>query len=383
MGLFNRIGDFLWTPEKRALSSALLPPTREVNQQTVVAAEALTLPAIYRAVSTIAIAAKQMPIDTVRDDVVINSPDFIKQPHHASPRSTFIEQTVVSLATQGNAYWHIVRDANGKLLELVPLNPLDMRVETEAVTRKVVKYQYLGVDYAPDQIKHLKLLELPGRVYGLGPIQSAQADLRGFLDTRDYASNWFQKSGVPTGYLKTDQFLNDDQVAATKEAWNSTAGAKDGVAVLGNGFSYLPVYLKPEELQFLQVQQFSVQQIARLFGVPATLMLTQVEGSSMTYTNVSQEWLAFVRFSLMQYLIIIEDALSDFLVGRARAKFNLEAILRADTTTRYAAHASALTAGWMTRNEVRAVEDLPPLPEMETPIAPVTPEATNEGDANV
>jgi phage portal protein BeeE len=124
-------------------------------------------------------------------------------------------------------------------------------------------------------------------------------------------------------------------------------------------------------------------------------MMTAVEGSSMTYQNVSQEWLAFIRFSMMQYLIIIEDALSDFLPGQSRAKFNLEAILRADTTTRYAAHASALQAGWMTKNEVRAIEDLPELPEFEPQEAPVATEmpvedpvepvedTNSEGDANV
>lgn len=358
--------------EKRGMSDSLLPATRTTSSSVSVG-EAFSLPAVYRAVSTLAISAKQMGIDVVRNDRVVTSPAFIKKPNLDMSRSSFIEQTIISLASQGNAYWLIDRDANNNIVQFTPLNPLDMSIE-HTTAGKTTKFVYQGRDYAPEQIKHMRLLQVPGNVYGLGPIQAAQAELHGALEVRDYASQWFENSGIPSGYLNTDQFLNEDQVAAAKEAWNATAGAKNGVAVLGNSFRYTPVYLKPEELQFLQVQSFSVLQVARLFGVPASIMMTAVEGSSMTYQNVSQEWLAFIRFSMMQYLIIIEDALSDFLPGTSRAKFNLEAILRADTTTRYAAHASALQAGWMTKNEVRAIEDLPELPEFEAQ-APVAPEA--------
>lgn len=369
MGFINDLlGRFYKPPfeERAGMSEALLPPTRsETTYGKVSVGEALTLPAVYRAVSTLAITAKQMSIEVVRGDkVVANPPAFIKKPNVDMPRSSFIEQTVISLATQGNAYWLIDRDSNGQVINLTPLNPLDMRVEANS-KGKITKFIYAGADYNPEQIKHIPFLQVPGHALGLGPIQAAQAELHGAIETRDYAANWFENSGVPNGYLNTDQFLNEEQVAAAKKAWNDTAGAKNGVAVLGNSFRYTPVYLKPEELQFLQVQQFSTLQMARLFGVPASLMLTAVDGSSMTYQNVSQEWLAFIRFSMMQYLIVIEDALTDFLAGTSKAKFNLEVILRADTTTRYAAHASALQAGWMTKNEVRIIEDLPPLPEMD------------------
>lgn len=394
MGLFNDLVKRLApSVEQRAVSSEILPPSRNSAESSVGIGEAFSLPAVYRAISILTIATKQMSLDVVKNNEVVNAPAFIKKPNVDMPRSSFIEQTVVSLASQGNAYWMIERDPQGKVLNLTPLNPLDMRMESN-VNGKVTKYIYNGKDVAPQDIKHLKLLQVPGKAEGLGPIQSAQHELRGTLDTRDYASTWFSKSGVPGGILKTESIIDSSDAIQLKETWNQTAGAKNGVAVLGSGYSYQPVYLKPEEVQFLQVQQFSITQIARLFGVPASLMLAANEGTTMTYANVSQEWLGFVRFSLMQYLILIEDALTDFLPGSQRAKFNIEAILRADTTTRYAAHASALTAGWMTKNEVRAIEDLPERPEFESSATP-EPASTvdpvvedpnandNQGDTNV
>jgi HK97 family phage portal protein len=380
MGLFNDLVKRLApSVEQRAVSSEILPQTRSSAESSVGIGEAFSLPAVYRAISILTIATKQMSLDVVKNNEVVNAPAFIKKPNVDMPRSSFIEQTVVSLASQGNAYWMVDRDPQGKVLNLTPLNPLDMRMETN-VNGKVTKYIYNGKDIATDSIKHLKLLQVPGKAEGLGPIQSAQHELRGTLDTRDYATTWFSKSGIPGGILKTDSIIDSSDATQLKDTWNQTAGAKNGVAVLGSGYTYQPVYLKPEEVQFLQVQQFSITQIARLFGVPASLMLAANEGTTMTYANVSQEWLGFVRFSLMQYLILIEDALTDFLPGSQRVKFNIEAILRADTTTRYAAHASALTAGWMTKNEVRTIEDLPERPEFETS---TTPEPASTVDPTV
>ena len=386
MGIFNDILTAVIKPtEVRAVSSAILPPSRTTPESFVSVGEAFSLPAVYRAISILSIATKQMSLDVVRGDIKVTTPSLVRKPNVDMARSTFIEQTVVSLASQGNAYWLIERDTQNRVVNLTPLNPLDMQTETNLLDI-IIGYSYKGKQYSPKDIKHLKLLEIPGKKIGLGPIQAAAMDLRGTIETRDYATQWFQKSGIPSGILKTEDVIDGNEVSILKELWNNTAGGKNGVAVLGHGYDYVPVFLKPEDLQFLQIQQFNITQVARLFGVPSSLMLAENGGTTMTYANVSQEWLGFVRFSLMQYLIIIEDAMTDFLPNGQRAKFNVEAILRADTTTRYAAHQQAIAAGWMTKNEVRAIEDLPPLPEMETPVTPPVPVeavAEPEGDTNV
>jgi HK97 family phage portal protein len=379
MGFIENIVSRFVTPKtvERGMPAALLPANRAVQGSSVTVGEALTLPSVYRAISILTTTSKQMSIQTVRDDREVTSPSFIRQPNPLTSRSTFIEQTMVSLSTQGNAYWLIDRDSTGKLVALTPLNPLDMLVETDTAGR-IIRYQYQGITYLPQRIKHLTLFQPPGSPLGLGPIQAASASLHGAIELRDYASQWFEKGGVPSGVLKTDQFVSNEQVELAKEAWNATAGAKNGVAVLGSNWNYTPVYLKPEELQFLQNQAYSVTEVARLFGVPATLMLTSAEGTSLTYSNVSQEWLAFIRFTLMQYLIVIEDALTDFLPGRQKAQFNLEAILRPDTMTRYESYKLAAEAGWMTVDEIRAKEDMPPLGN------PVIVDPTlEEGETNV
>jgi phage portal protein BeeE len=91
-------------------------------------------------------------------------------------------------------------------------------------------------------------------------------------------------------------------------------------------------------------------------------MLAAVEGSSMTYSNVSQSWAEFQKFTLSRYTVEIETAFTDLMPRGTDVKFNYEGLLRPDVISRYAMHAQAMAAGWITADEVRRIENLPPLP---------------------
>lgn len=336
-------------------------PARGAASRSVSVGEAISLPMVYRAIQIHAIASKQLAIDTFRHGLQIDDHDLVRRPDPFISRPAWVEQSVVSLASTGNCYYEIIRDGAQNVAALPVLNPLDVRIKTNAAGR-VTGYEYRGDTFRPSQIKHITLLRLPGTAYGIGPIQAAQPDLRGAIDTRDYASNWFDKGGQPNGILKTDQVLNPQQAGEYKTRFNDSAGAKNGVAVLGNGMSYQPIFLSPKDVQFIEAQQFSVTSIARMFGTPASLMLASVEGGTQTYANVAQDWLAYVRFTLMGYLTEIEEAISSLLPGRQQARFNVETLLRSDTTSRYQSYKTGLEAGFLTLDEIRAIEHLPALP---------------------
>lgn len=347
--------------ESAGSNGPMTAPSRVEALRSVSVGEALTLPMVYRAIQIHAISGKQLSIDTMRGDERIEDHPLTRKPDPFMSRSAWIEQCIVSLASTGNCYWEIVGDVV-EPSALPVLNPLDVRIRTNREGR-VTGYYYRGREFRPSQIKHLTLMRVPGTAYGLGPIQAAQPDLRGAIDTRDYASTWFDSGGQPPGVLSTDQYLAPDQLTQWKTEWHANASAKNGVAVLGNGLTYSPIFLSPKDVQFIESQQFNVLTIARMFGTPASLMLTAVEGpsggKSQMYSNVEQDWLAYVRFSLMAYLVEIEDAITSILPGRQRARFNIEALLRADTTTRYAAHATAIGMGLYGAGYARRIELIP------------------------
>lgn len=348
-------------PPRPPAGSGVTPPApdRRVGVTTDVA---LGLDAVYRAVSIIATGLAQLSLDVERGGHPIAAPSWVKEPDAtAATTEAFWEETTNALALNGNAFWLVDRDRDsGVIRNLRHLPPLDVAVSLDTQTG-VRTYGWNGRDYTAREVRHLALLRIPGRGRGLGPIQAAQASLSGAVDLRDYSASWFRDAGVPTGTLTSDQHLSPEQAAEYKQRWNDAMRQQRGVAILGAGLAYEPVLLSPQEAQFIQSQQFTVTSLARLFGIPANLVLAAVEGSAMTYQNVAQADLSFVRWTLSKYTREIESAVSALLPRGQRARFNLDALLRPDTKSRYEAHAIALKNKWLTIDEVRAIEGYGPL----------------------
>ena len=340
-------------------SSSVVPPPRSATSG-VTTGDALSMASVYRAISILSTAIKQVGVHIYRDDEKLEStPLWIKQPDDKITRAEFMARTVNSIALAGNCFWLVSRNARGETVKLEVLNPFDMLIQSDDYGN-LLGYTYRGtIEYSIADIQHLKALTVPGNLYGLGPIQSCQPELAAIKDTRDYASTWFDKSGVPSGILKSDQMLSPDAAKAAKDSWNALGAG--GLVVLGNGLTYMPTYMNPRDSQFLENQAFGVQQIARLFGIPANMMLASVDGNSMTYTNIEQEQIAFTRYTLSQYYVEIEAAMSSLLPRGTEARMNIDALLRSDTLSRYQAHQIAVTAGFKTIDEVRRDEKLPPL----------------------
>jgi HK97 family phage portal protein len=345
--------------------SYIAPAPRDSSTLGVSQDQALSVSTVYRAVQILTTAASQLSLRLERNGTLVPAdqvPSLIKQPSLGMSRSEFVEQVVTSLAVSGNSYWLLNRPTDGTVANIDLLNPYQVHVSQDKQGRRW--YHHNGTKYPAADIKHLSLLKLPGKLTGLGPIQAARIELRGALDLRDYAATWFTTSGIPNGILSSDQVLTAEDAKTARERWNGTeenpVDNKQGVRVLGKGLKYSPILLNPADAQWLQNQQFTTTQIARLFGTPASLMLAAVEGNSQTYSNVEQDWIAFTRFTLMGYLRKIEEALTDLVVRGQTVRFNIETLLRTDTKTRYEAH--AIAAGrWLTVDEIRSIENLPPL----------------------
>lgn len=338
--------------------------------------QALSLVGVYRAVSIISTAVKQLPLNVYRGGVEIDPSPLVRQPNIEISRAAFLEQTVTSMALTGNAYWLLNRQTPADAVTNIEvLNPHLCQLVLDD-KGKPKGYAYGDKELPLWKVKHLRLLRVPGSHNGLGPIQAAQASVRGGIDLRDYSSNWFRDGGAPNGILKTDQVLSPEERAMYQDAWDSNNRAGK-TRVIGAGLNYQPIYLSPKDAQFIESQAFNKTEVATLFGVPAVYMLAD-GGNSMTYTNSIQADIAFVRYTLSQYVTEIEQAFSELIPRGQDARLIVEGLLRADQKTRFEGYA---LADFMTVNEKRAIEGLPPIEggnELAKPVAPA-PAVPNEG----
>lgn len=368
MGIMQRAFRLLTRSADTALATqypGIVPPARLASS-----ADPRGLAAVYRAVQVLTTACMQMSMTVERWGSRMDTPpSLVATPDPRMSASQWVTHMVASLALHGNAYALAERDQGGAVLALRPLTPTTVFLTQDPATHRL-RFYIEGAAVSADDVLHAHLQPLtPGEPIGLGPVQAGRADLDGARRVRDYSAQWFDGTGEPAGILSSPS-ATFEQALATRNAWNGLT--KDGeksdttpnpsrVKVLPTGFTYTPLHISPADAQWVEAQEFNTVQAARLFGIPSSLMMVNPTGGSTTYANIQDEWLNFIRFTLMAYLRPIEDAMTAFTAHGQTVRFNLDALMRPATAARYAAHAQALKAGFLTVNEVRALEGRPPL----------------------
>ena len=312
---------------------------------------ALTLTAVWRSVQILATTVSNLGIQTKRYatgmEMIIENPAFVNNPSLVVKRREFIYSTVSDLALYGNAFWYKQFDTAGRVVDVMQIPSNQVTVETDGdALNSPKRFVYLNKVYTANQIEHLQLFPRAGWLKGPSPIDTCSQDIVGALDLRDYQANWFSSGGVPTGVLKTGKEISPDDAQTITNTWNTKQATRQ-IAVLGNGFEYQQIALKPSEALFTEVSSQAVQGIARLFGIPPRKLVTGVDGTSDTYSNLVDEESAFFRETVQAYTRPIQDALSNCLPRGTRVEFMWEDLVLSKSD-RLAMWSDAIAAGIVT-----------------------------------
>lgn len=327
------------------------------------ATEPLQLSTVFRGVQVLQTAITGLPIVEQRGgrDLPDVSP-MVLQPDVSRSRRDFIADIVASLVLDGNAFTRIVRDWKGEIVtcEMLPPQYVTVTDESDDPACPDLRFSYLGHAYTADDVVHSKFLNVPGRLRGLGPISAAREEIEAAQLARDYKAKFFTDSSNLKGYLRTSENITQEAAQQAKASWKASGEAGD-IKVVGKNLEYVPLSLKPADLQFLETQKFDTTQIARLLGIPASIMLAAVDGSNLTYSNIEQSWIEFADYTLAAYTGEIEEIFNRLLPRGRTAKFDWDSSQRANMSDRYTAYKTAIEAGFLTVDDVRRKEGLPEL----------------------
>lgn len=327
------------------------------------ATEPLQLSTVFRGVQVLQTAITGLPIVEQRGgrDLPDVSP-MVLQPDVSRSRRDFIADIVASLVLDGNAFTRIVRDWKGEIVtcEMLPPQYVTVTDESDDPACPDLRFSYLGHAYTADDVVHSKFLNVPGRLRGLGPISAAREEIDAAQLARDYKARFFTDGSNLKGYLRTSENITQEAAQQAKASWKASGEAGD-IKVVGKNLEYVPLSLKPADLQFLETQKFDTTQIARLLGIPASIMLAAVDGSNLTYSNIEQSWIEFADYTLAAYTGEIEEIFNRLLPRGRTAKFDWDSSQRANMSDRYTAYKTAIEAGFLTVDDVRRKEGLPAL----------------------
>jgi HK97 family phage portal protein len=197
--------------------------------------------------------------------------------------------------------------------------------------------------------------------WGVGVLARHAYDLGLASEVRKYASNTF-RSGVPNGYLKVNNpNISEEQATSLKSKWMENHGSTRGIAVLNATTEFHPLTLDPVSMELVSMQKWTLTDIANAFGIEAHMI--GGASDSNTYANVESRMINFAQFTLLPWARRIEATLNAETPRGTWLDINLTGLIRADTGTRFQNYAIAVDKGWLTVEEIRTFENLPPLPQ--------------------
>jgi len=342
----------------------------------------LNLPAaVMRCTSLIADTIAGLPWQVFRDDGQqhLEVPDWIFDPQARridlrvsggpfpewrKTKMEFRSSTIVSMLWQGEGMIYVpVRDADGHPVPpLWQINPDDVGIDDG---RWVIGEGGDGSDdggytFQPGELLVIRGMMRGAEIRGVGVLQAHWAELGLAESMRDFASNMLRE-GIPNGYLKVNspQLTRDKAHELQRDWMRQHSGPRKKIAVLNATTDFHALGLDPAALQLAQMRDYSLLDIALMFGVPPWFL--GIRTDSNTYANITSRMIELAQFTLLPWCRRIEAAHDAEFPRGTEMRINLDGLRRADTLTRYQAHEIALRAGFMTVPEVRELENLPPL----------------------
>jgi HK97 family phage portal protein len=200
---------------------------------------------------------------------------------------------------------------------------------------------------------------LPGSPVGVAPLESAGLVELGLM-ARDFGRDWFQNGAVPSQVIYSDDELTAEQAAGVKRSVRRSWRRRQP-AVLGSGLRLESMPADSDSQSPLATMRHVQVDVCQCFGVPPEAIGIASSGQSVTYTNREQQMASMLVGGLNADLVTVQETLSALLPEGEYVRFNTGALLRSDLATRYEAYQKALASEFMTVDEVRALEELPPL----------------------
>lgn len=307
---------------------------------------AIQVPAVKRCRDLIAGTIGALPLDLYDAQREQVSSSLFEQPERHRPRSVTMTQTIEDLLFEGIAWWRILeRDWRGYPTFVKVLKPREVTVDEDA--GKV----YVNGKHVDDS--ELIRFDSPNDPLLVAGARAIRTCLR-----LDVAAGKYADGTPPIDWFESDDPVDDPAGLVTD--WHE-ARRNSVTGFVPYGVKYKRDGWTPEQLQMADARQHAVVQIANVAGVDSEAL--NVSTTSRTYFNAEHKRKELVDFTLGGYLVAVEGRLSmnDVSPRGHYAKHNLDAFLRSDTKTRYETYAIGIDKRFLSEEEVRELEDRPPL----------------------
>lgn len=354
-----------------------------VNPETVI-----SLSAVWRAVSIISQSIAVLPFEVIeeREDgsvTVAKSHDLYPllryEPGPLYTSYVFLRSLVAQACFFGNGYAVITRnEATGRPRSLKIIDqtktPVNIFLGDGADGQETLFYKIGDSDktYLANDVIHIQNLGFNGMA-GHDLLKTHRENYGLALSARDFGNEFFRNGTFLSGYLSTDKTLTPEGLKRQARSWASAYGGPENrgkVAMLDEGMKFNALNMKPSDASMIETQKFSIEDIARITGVPPHLLYAL---DRATFNNIEHLGQEFANYTLMPWATQLEQEFSRKLFRENekrftrsrrsvyRMHFDMSELLRADADSRSRLYQSGIQNGWMQPNEARKKEGLNPV----------------------
>lgn len=332
---------------------------------------AMRIAAVYACVTILSETIASLPLRVYRETKGGSEevPDhwaydlLYRQPNRYQTSFDWLQQMVAHICLRGNHYALKVRDG-GRVVGLTPVHPSRVQIEDygNAIIYRVTMPDGTQIRLVSEDVLHVLNLATEGYV-GLSPIAQAKETFDLAKRISKYGNSVFESGGAKRVLLKFPNELSADSVKRLREAWEEVGKNSAKTVVLDAGGDATTIGMNADEAQYLETRNMTVRDIARIYRVPGILL--EMHDKTSSYASTEHFDLMFGKHTIRPWLKRIEARIDTFLLRDSKyfCKFNMDALLRADTKTRTEAMKTRFMHGESSINEWRIVEGLNPLAE--------------------
>jgi HK97 family phage portal protein len=337
-----------------------------VNPETV-----FKVNAIFSAVSLISDTISTLPVDSyIRRDgarfAFRPRPAWVQQPDIDTTKEAFYGSLIVSLLLDGNGFVRVFRDGSGRVINMTVLNPSKVEIRKNKVGEVVYINQDENKPLSKNEIIHIPDVVRPGEIRGISRVIALKDNFGLALALESYAARFFGQGATTQGLIEFPGNLTPEQAKQLVDGFDARhRGFRKAhkTGVLSGGAKYVNTSVENDKAQFIDSRRMAVEDVARAFNIPPHLL--GLPGTN-TYSSVEQNNIAFVTHTLRPIVQKLESAFTPLMTNEpggstAFIKFTLDGLLRGDANSRFSAYSVGLQAGYLTINDIRRLEDLPPV----------------------
>jgi HK97 family phage portal protein len=337
-----------------------------VNPETV-----FRVNAIFSAVSLISDTISTLPVDSyIRRDgarfAFRPRPAWVQQPDVDTTKEAFYGSLIVSMLLDGNGFVRVFRDGAGRVVNMTVLNPAKVEIRKDKVGGVTFIYDGENKPLNKNELLHIPDVVRPGETRGISRVTALKDNFGLALALESYAARFFGQGASTQGIIEFPGNLTPEQAKQLVDGFDARhKGFRKShkTGVLSGGAKYVNTSVENDKAQFIDSRRMAVEDVARAFNIPPHLL--GLPGTN-TYSSVEQNNIAFVTHTLRPIVQKLESAFTPLMANEpggttAFIKFTLDGLLRGDANSRFTAYSTGLQAGYLTINDIRRLEDLPPV----------------------